>query len=274
MTEQEYRAHPAHSYSALKHALRSPFYYQWRRLNPPEQTPDMLIGRLAEAVIIDGVTLTDIAAVKPEGMKFSTKEGRAWRDEQTLPIVDVEDAAAIMGMRDSVNENAEIQVAFKLVTAKQIPMFGELEGFPGFALKGLPDMIGTDADGRMFLIDFKTCQDASGQAFKRTVNQMAYDLQAALYCELARQHYGLDYVPGWAWIAVEKKPPFESALWFAGDNMMERGLRRLRRCVQIVSECERTGEWPGVTHGVPGAVLEISDFELRRETPDDAGIPY
>lgn len=303
MTEAEYRAHPAHSYSALKNALQSGELYHWRLSNPMRQTHDMLIGTLAEKLILDGSKLEDIALTRPKtypATKTSTavkkglaKEGdpipwnsnsnfcQEWEEESEKsgkPLISDSDAEAIIGMRDAVAASVTIQNALKMVKHTQVPMFGELPGFPGFQLKGLADMVGVDADGMMFIMDLKTCQDVTDAWFKSTIRKLAYDMQAALYCELAKQHFGLDYLPGWAWLAVKKKPMHQTALWFAGENLIERGRRRLVRAVSVVEAGERTGVWPGVVESCKADELDISKFELDRDEEetwsDECDIPY
>ena len=71
----------------------------------------------------------------------------------------------------------------------------------GVDFKGVADRITNGA-----IWDLKTCQDASPDAFSKIVANYKYHLQAAVYSLLT----GRD---DFQWLAVEKAPPYNSAVY-------------------------------------------------------------
>ena len=98
------------------------------------------------------------------------------------------------------------------------------------------------------LADLKTCADARPLAFGRQADELRYYRQAAFYLRGAAA-LGLPETD-WAFIAVEKQPPFAvwvhepSGLWIGlGEDEVDGLLARY-------AECEASGEWPSYPPGV------------------------
>lgn len=239
MTTQEYRAHPALNFSAAKHLLDSPAHFQAYLEEPKEVSTAMNVGTIAHALILEGRNLLDQYAIRPSGMSFVSKEGRAWKDAQTLPIISVEDAVAVARMADAISSNADASHILKQCQHREMPIFATVMGVE---CKALLDCCGTD--GKDWVIaDLKTCQDSSQRGFSATVAKFHYDLQAAWYSSILATIHGLESPPYWIWLAVEKLPPFANVVWTA-ENWIESGQNKMEIVLQRYKECTASGKWP------------------------------
>ena len=106
------------------------------------------------------------------------------------------------------------------------------------------------------IIDLKTCNDASPEAFARKVWDYGYHRQAAMYLRGATAN-GID-VKHFVIIAVETEPPYAvacytltertpSALGRMGDSLSpaEYGNHQLLRLLDLYEHCQLTGKWEG-----------------------------
>jgi len=112
-------------------------------------------------------------------------------------------------------------------------------------IKGLLDAVGTDANGRRFVLDLKTTGDASADAFGRKARSLMYHMQAAWYCHLLQQAEGLDYLPAFIWLAVETESPYAVAAYQADEDAMRRGADLMATAVDRYHQAKQSGKWAG-----------------------------
>jgi hypothetical protein len=93
------------------------------------------------------------------------------------------------------------------------------------------------------LVDIKTTDDCEMNAFSRTIWNYRYDFQLAMYSEGVRLISGKapDYH---AYIAIEKTPPFEVAVYIADDSVLDKGLQDYKKAIRLLSECLEKNSWP------------------------------
>jgi len=240
MTTAEYRAHPALNFSLAKHLLKSPAHFKAAQDEEREETDAMRVGTLAHAMILEGKDLRDLYAIKPAGMSFATKDGKAWRDEQTLPILREEDANSIPRMAQAIVGNDYAAAVLKGCTMREMPIFATVMGVE---CKALLDVAGIKVGGQWLITDLKTCQDSDPRSFAKTVATMHYDLQAAWYCDVLWAEKGLQESPDWNWIAIEKTAPFVNRVYSA-EHWMDSGREKLERVLESYKECTASGKWP------------------------------
>jgi exodeoxyribonuclease VIII len=246
MTREQYRAHPALNFSLAKHLLRSPAHFRAAVDEEREETDAMRIGTLAHSMVLEGKNLLDLYAIKPEGMSFATKEGKEWRDKQTLPILKEEDANAIPRIAEAIIENPDAAKILKGCQSRETPIIASMHGVECKCLIDLHD----PASGKWTIGDFKTAQDASLREFANNAYRMDYDMQAAWYSDLLAISSGIENAPWWFWIVTEKKPPFVNAVYIPSDELMQSGREKVQRALNIYNECMESGEWPMPLRGI------------------------
>lgn len=246
MKRSEYNAIDALNYSSIKHILTSPACFKDRRENPePEDESKYLVGTLAHAMVLEGKDLRDMYAIKPKSMSFATKEGKAWRDAQVLPILKEDDADKVPRMAEAIANDPDASQAIKSCPMREHVAQGTLHGLHW---KAMFDGLGQDAT-RWGITDIKTCIDASPRGFAKRVRDFHYDLQQELYTQLLANDKSLGERPWWLWIAVESKAPFEVAVYWPDETILEAGRRKLDRAVALYRECTASGIWPKALAG-------------------------
>ena len=93
------------------------------------------------------------------------------------------------------------------------------------------------------VLDLKTTTDASAREFARSVANFRYHVQAAMYLDALRalgrpaDHF--------VFLAVEKAPPFDMALYELDEDAIAAGRRAMRADMAKLVECSVRGEFPG-----------------------------
>lgn len=248
MTRDGYRSHPALNYSSAKWLLESPADYKCRLDKPVEQTHAMLLGTLAHSVILEGKTLLEIASIKPVGLNLATKEGKAWKAEQTLPIISAGDADDILGMANGVMANPHARQLLEGAQHREMPLLAKIKGV---MCKGLIDAAGIIADescddGKNWaIIDLKTTADPSPKEFRWSAIKNRYALQAAWYRTLLANVHGFeDDRPQWYWIAVGKSAPWTAVVYTLPVEWEMAGEADLERVLEAYNACTASGQWP------------------------------
>ncbi|WP_263082113.1 PD-(D/E)XK nuclease-like domain-containing protein [Endozoicomonas sp. Mp262] len=93
------------------------------------------------------------------------------------------------------------------------------------------------------IFDLKTCQDARQWAAQRDIHKYGYHISAAMYLAGA-QAAGLP-ATSFAWLFVEKEPPYAIGLYMASPAMMEQGFIQFRTWLDQYHQCQQSGIWPG-----------------------------
>jgi hypothetical protein len=137
-------------------------------------------GGALDALVTANKSFADCFAVKPEGMTFSTKEGKAWRDLQgSKEIIDTKQEREILSALPRVKEAISILADGRPVSY-QVTLRGEIEGLE---VQTRPDIwINGDL---LDVTDLKYVSDIAG--FVRGFVGSRYEIQAALAWELIEQ---------------------------------------------------------------------------------------
>lgn len=247
MTREEYRAHPALNFSLAKHLLKSAAHFKAAQDEEQEETDAMRIGTWAHSMILEGKDLSGFYSIKPKAMSFSTKEGKAWRDAQTLPILKEEDAESVPAMAQSVADNPAARLMLQGCTERERPVFASLYGVD---CKALLDFSGRKRDGRLVIGDMKTDLDASPRKFRKKAYEMHYDMQMAWYADLLAISEGEEEEPECYWIVPEKKAPWATAVYRASDRVLEVGRSKVLAALTLYRQCMKTGVWPKPYEGI------------------------
>jgi exodeoxyribonuclease VIII len=245
MPAEKYHAIAAMSAGGLKRMRQSPAHFFGLQIDPARPpanpTPAMFAGTLAHCAMFEPKALAERYVVKPAGMKFTTKDGMAWRDAQTLEIVDSAQLATAQAQADAVR--ALPDVAALLADGMPEASAFWIDDATGELCKCRPDWVSPAGDG-VVLVDGKTAQDASPDGFGRAIWNFAYHLQAAWYSDGYEAATG-KHVLGFVFAAVESAWPHVAAAYMLGDDVLWQARRENRRLLNLYAECKRTGVWPG-----------------------------
>lgn len=113
--------------------------------------------------------------------------------------------------------------------------------------------------------DLKTTTDASRDAFKKTIEERGYALQAAMYLDgMAQNGRTFD---SFCNIVVEKNPPKSNpsagvAIYRIADHTIAAAHEAVIKRKLIWKKCEETGVWPGYSEDVQE--ISLSDYALAK----------
>lgn len=244
-----YHAADGVSNSALKlFGGYSPEHYATRAAEETtdEETKSMQQGTLLHLLILEPAKFGDGMShyVRPAGMTFTTKEGKAWRDShQDKPILTEKEHSNIIGAGKAVLKHPTARALLVGRGRNEVSVFADHPG-TGLRLRMRADRLTEDADGRPWIVDIKTCPDV--RRFKFTASDFRYDIQGVYYPDVLE----LAGVPNaaFAFVAVELKPTHgvHGVRVVMLDEETERRARETYEAELVrFAECQRTNTWPG-----------------------------
>lgn len=214
------------------------------REQPREENDAFTLGAYLHALLLDPESIaTNFIALGDIDRR--TKEGKAeWESAQrraglsgariiTRPLV-----AQATAMAQAVRENPAASQLLNTLTEREITIIGEIGGRPAKAkVDGIVRLAGA-----CIVLDVKTTESAAPRDFAASAAKFAYFHQAAFYRRLVEQHVGVmdDFVI----LAVEKKPPYLTAVYRLPFHAIETADRRIDELVERwwqVAEGDRTG---------------------------------
>lgn len=246
----QYAAIPAVNAGTLVSILKSPLHYQEALKEPSEEERKeneerFAVGSLAHSMVLEGKDLRSMFAIKPAGMSFATKDGKTWRDAQTLPIMKEENANSIPKMAEALAANVDTRDILRLSTDRELSLVAEIGGM---LVKARFDALFKDLDGVPHIPDLKTSIDPTEEAFSKTIYNQHYDFKQDFYRRIHHAVYGVR--PGFIWMAVEKRAPHAVCCWMPDEKVERSGHRKVERAMNLLLECRQTGKWPGPSTGL------------------------
>lgn len=219
-----------------------------------QETAAIRFGTIMHRALLEPDTYRVGFHVRPEGMKFTTKDGIAWQAEHAdKPVITLIEAKQIDQMVWNVHSHP---------FAKRLLAGGICEQSI-FVIDGNETLRKSRLDmltkGNA-IPDIKTTESASLDNFERNISRYRWHVQAAYYidnCKLA----GIDKET-FFYIAVEKTPPYAVRCLQLMDEVVAIGRSLYQRDLQIYRNCLESGNWPAWETGFAEAGLPA--WEMRR----------
>lgn len=240
MTEKDYNAAEGIRRSALWQLTKSPAHFRYYLENPPETTPAMTFGIAVHTAVLTPEALDKQFAVINLDMR--TKEGKAAKQaalDEGKTILTGDQMEMLDGILRSLREHP---MAKRLLDGPHETPYFWTDELTGETCKCRTDAE-TDVDGQHIVVDLKTCNDASTEAFMRDAIRLGYHVQAAMYAEGVRAVTGQDSV--FVFVAVEKEPPYAVNILQCDGAFMLRGMDEYRYLLGLYHECKTKNNWPG-----------------------------
>lgn len=240
------------SRGALQILDRSPAHYAaWVRGEiADESTPALEFGTAYHYAVLEPDEYARRYVVQPKFGDLRYKGPKAakasWLEEvgdlEGRTLISGEDDAAVQKMRDSVLLHP---IAGRIVEGKieHTALWRDL--LTGLRCKARPDVYIEKLGAG---VDVKSAADASPDGFRRAVFAHGYHLQRAHYSAGLRA-VGCD-VRSFLFVVTEKTPPYVTAVHMLDDRGAEIGDRNVRRLMDRMAGCVKTGEWPGYGSGI------------------------
>lgn len=250
----EYQAFPGYSRSFLCDVLRSPAYAKWKKEHPITQTPAMKMGSALHTLVLEPHLFdSQYATAKVDGRTTQWKQLKAHYESHNITLLDEDVFANVVGMRNAI---AKHSIASKLLTNG----VAEKCIFQTDPETQLPLKIRPDYLLENIIVDVKTANDSSPEAFMRISYDMEYHIQAAMYSAVASLLTGQPYQ--FVFVVVENKAPYQVVVYYADEKMLSVGNDLYRQALDTVLECEKTGVWPGIPEQL--YPLSLPPWAIRR----------
>ena len=237
------------SNSGLKVLKRSPAHYKaWIEGKASKTSKAMEFGKAFHMAALEPEKYVLRYAVRPDFGDLRTKAAKelrdAWLEEHTGCIeIASEDHEAIVGMCSSIRLHP---AASRLLSGGQREVTLKwTDQETGLRCKARADLWREDME---LVGDLKSTEDASPEAFAKSVYNFGYHQQDALYrdgflaCGNPIQHFAL--------VACEKVEPYAVAVYALDADAVSRGSTAARSGIDRLAECVRTNTWNAYSTGV------------------------
>lgn len=253
-----YHQGPGLSKSMMGPLAQSPAHLEAYLATPRTETAAMTFGDAFHARVLEPSRFVTEFAFMPALLDGRSKEGKAWKAENAgKKILKGEDQQTLEKMRAAVMAHPFARVLVEGQQRAAVEVSGYFrEPVTGILGKIRPDIVSTILD--MTLVDLKTCRDASAAGFQKDAYNLGYPRQGAWYLYGASQIEGAE-VRHFAFIAIEKEPPYAVNVWRAGADFLQVGQIEVIKLARIYADCQAKGEW---TLTEPGYSPEIRDLDL------------
>lgn len=273
LPEAEYHQHPALSYSTGKQYLRSPAHYrdavdnrvESRTFDEGHAIHKLVLGKGGDVVEIPEELLAKNGAISTtEAKAFVETERAAGR----IPLKKHEIASA-KRVATAVLNNRDAAFLLSQPGEAEVSLFAT-DPETGVEIRGRLDWLPAPGKRRVFPVDLKSTTDASPDKVRRTLSDLDYDLQAAMYVHLLRLN-GRDDIGPFCFVFAEKSRPYGvSAVQVAHEDWLTGGEAKLRHILRKHATCLETGDWtevypPGI-HPIEPPPWYLNDLD-RLEIP-------
>lgn len=241
--------------SSLKYMLKSPNSFKASFFDGKTETTTeaLKFGTLAHLAILQGSKFKDTYQVMPKFTGY-TKSGEltdslnckevkdkrsAWLAElpKDAVICTEEERDKLIGMVESIIKHPK---AFKLLQQGKPEIVGYWNFKNGIPCKMKADFISFNLNA---LVDLKTTQNCDAKYFSKQIENFRYDFQMQFYSN------GIQAITGKApehkiFIAIEKEPPYEVAVYEMAPQYEEAAEFDIQFCMDKLKQCLETNEWP------------------------------
>lgn len=241
MSFNDYRAVEALSQSGARKILRSPLHYKIDRDQPSEPTAAMRFGSAVHCGVLEPDDFDARVCCAPKVDRRTTVGKAEWADFLALSngkaVLDADEYARARGCVEAVRAHPSAKRLLENAQT-EVSIFWTDQHFK------VPCKARLDArNPQRIIVDLKTTQDASPEAFAKSIANFGYTLQAAHYFSGAE--HVLDETPqAFVIIAVESEPPHAVACYqmpsngiLAGAHQMDIALERYARALETGTFC-------------------------------------
>ena len=266
LSNAEYHSHLAISNSDLGAAAQSGQAFYDKKFGPKrESTKAFDVGTCFHSLVLPGEQLSQVAAVRPEGLDGRTKAGKAFAVENADKIIlSTAEKQQLDLMIESVQRHPAASELLKLKGKAEVSMFG-VDPETELQIKARPDYL---LDDRSLILDIKTTADASPRGFQRSFANYRYWVQSAWYLWIAEMVTGRR-PDAFIFICVEKQRPYHTAVYIADDQSIELGMQEARRNLMDIAKWQNCKMFPG--YSSKAEMMSLPKWMLPKEdgTPAD-----
>ena len=259
----EYHRHGSVSKSQLDQFAKSPAHYLASLTTPRKETPAMRIGSIFHGMVLEPDRVK--IAVAPVCDK-RTKEGKAtWEafctENAGAEIVTAEEGEMLNGMAESIRKHPAASALLSGAGIAEGSCFWYDEQ-SGELCRCRPDFYRRDLG---IIVDLKTTDDASPEAFAKSIAKYGYHRQNSMYVDGVESSTG-DIVKGFVFVVTEKSAPYCTAVYSLDTQGVELGRDQYKRLLLDLADCKIAKKFPGYSDRIE--VLSLPAWEVRKYADD------
>ena len=262
---ETYRLWKAVNASLLcKLETKTPMHAKHYRDAPDEDTPAKLFGRATHAKVLEPETFAERCVIAPEINRRTNAGKDEWQrflDTSANKMVLTPDKHEALLAIDTAIKGQRL---YRLVQAGQAEVcLVWIDEDTQLLCKARLDYLIEVPGQAIFVIDFKTAEDASEWAFSYAIGKYGYHGQCAFYCMGIEALKG--QTPGYTWLVGEKTPPYPVAAYQVQSATLDAGTTFCRRALRKYKHCLDTDTWPGYPDDVMPIDMPQKQFDRERE---------
>lgn len=241
---------------------RGPFFYRGRYIDrtipADEPTPALILGCACDTLITEGVDAFNAKyIVRPEGMNFTTKEGKLWKEMHSEPgkeTLKYDEWVMLDRMRAALFAHPLYAMLTANVIAQATVRVPETQY--GFGIQCRPDWLSlvpcAISGGLPYSVNLKTTldwhlwfdeSDPDGDRQGKPIYDHGYHRQAALDQWCLAQHEQIGETAHFLMV-VEKEESYRVGVVQMTEEYLEAGWYETEADLLRLAECYRTGKWP------------------------------
>jgi hypothetical protein len=233
----DHQAIEAINYSTLKEMRVSPLHYRHSVDNPREDTARFGIGRAVHTAILQPDRLSIDYAV----FDGARRAGKAWdafeAEHDGKTILKRDEWALVQAITKRVGADPIAREWLSLDKALIERPITWTDAATGLQCKGRPDVV------HSAIVDVKSTSTIDERAFRAQAARLGYFGQLAFYRRGYRTLTKLS-LPC-AIVAVELEAPHDVGVFVVDEDSLRVADEEISRLLAKVSECRKTGKWPG-----------------------------
>lgn len=243
-TFEDYVAIPRMNWSTLKLMQTSPRLLKYRSENPQKDTDAYRLGRAIHCAVLEPDRFVTDYVVKPDGMSFATKEGKAWKAEHIVAAGKEIADAKVHTCVQSIREHAAAAELLGGLRAEQVILWTDAES--GVKCKGRGDAMRGDV-----LVDIKTTGKGVSN-FRTQASSLLYHGQLAWYLDgaIAARALSPDADAYVIAVSTSESDAYDVRVDRLPEEAIEAGRRLYRRLLDQWVECDAANIWPGQFPGI------------------------
>lgn len=237
----DYRGIDAWSSGSLKAMRRGPpVRVVWERENEHEDTAATILGSAVHCALLTPDLFAQTYDVKPKGMSFASKEGKAWRDDpiragKTLLSYDV--GQQVYALVDALLAKSAVAKSLDRASSREVSLVWDCS-VTGERCKGRPDWI----EGK-YIYDLKVSRHASGGYLALRAFAEGWMHQLAHY-RTGAVELGLPVMGGRLVVVDPAAPHFVYTLEVKSESLNLLELENIET-LKALRDCRTSGKWPG-----------------------------
>jgi len=259
LTNEEYHARPGVSASKLKSMARGWRTFEAEHITktaPRKESPAMALGTAVHTALLEPDRFdAEYVYCPAECSDRRTKAYKEWyAGFHKLITLTADDGATIEAIKESVRRD---DFASQLLSAD-----GHIEKSLEWTENDVLCRMRFDKIAGPFCIDIKTCQDATPEAFAKTIASYRYDLQASHYLSGLTSN-GIGWGMRFVFVAVETASPYRVRCYEMCDDDFDKACDDRASLLAEYRRRSESGDWSEPGEGVLTKVFLPNWFSKR-----------